>query len=193
VKLLFQVLFLQGYLWRDRFPAYFREGGIAWYNGDVVLLSIGLIFTTAGISVLAAGWVIAGMLILMFGAGFVLGNAQRLGLNRLGGSDAFWVSLEWSGGTLTVLGTLGIILRLILVGGWWPVTLLFLLILFFPEAPGIRRTWERYLFFADPAKNRHFLEDPISRNPLTFWFDTFFRLPWQVAKAIFHGSPMTTR
>jgi hypothetical protein len=126
-------------------------------------------------------------MIFLFGIGFILSNIQRLGLDKLGGSDAFWVSLSWTGGTTTVLGVVGVIVYSIAAQDWIRAGV-FVAFLVMPIAPAVNRMWRRYLFFFDPGRYAPLLEDDEIGNILGFWLDTFWRLPCQVAKTIISGN-----
>ena len=186
MKLWLQVLFAHGYLWRERFPDLF--GADAHLRGErpsLWQIAFGVFFLVAAIGNAVASLWERAAIFLFIGMDFAFPLVGLTRVNRLFGDAALWVSLSWATGVLALAGILVLIGLSLITGAWW-AALLFLAFLALPAAPTINGILSRYLFFADPRANAHWLEDHPIESARSFWVETCWRLPREVAQAMFH-------
>ncbi len=193
MKLWLQVLFAQGWLWRDRFPEAFPVARPQGSSGASVLwLVFGLLLVTGGAIALGGGYGSQAFSVLqvLTGAAFFLSNIGILRIHRLIGSNAFWVSLSWSSGTVALVGITGLVLVSAIEGYWiWTVLLVGMMAFCFSLTIGaIER---RYLFFSDPRTYGYLLDERQIESIREHWTETFWRLPGKVLKEMIRKPPPT--
>jgi len=115
MKLWLQVLFAQGYLWRDRFPESFEDTQCERWRPNALNLLWAISLITMGAMWIYYGSAIFGPTVLVTGIACLIGAADFFGLDRVVGSRAFWTSVSWACGALTVAG---FVLLLILSLAW---------------------------------------------------------------------------
>jgi len=184
MKLWLQVLFAQGYLWRDRFPEQFDyrplRRGVSW-----LMLIFGLSLVTWGIGLVVTGSPITGTLMVLTGSGFVVTNFESLGFYRLGGSAAFWISVGWGSVSAALVG-MASLFAVFLYGAVfdsiWALIGLVWIVGFIACCctASINAIECRYLFFASPRDNACMLEESGSQSIGQLWKETFWLLPRQI-------------
>jgi hypothetical protein len=186
MKLWLQVLFAQGYLWRGRFPQRFAEDAhLRGERPSLWQVIFGLFWLAAAFLVVRYDASLWALIYLTIGIGFSFPLLGILRIDRIFGSAALWVSLSWAFGVLALVGVLAMVVACALFGYWLGV-FLFLAFLAFPAAPTLNGILSRYLFFADPHSNAHLLEDHSIYSARTFVLETYWRLPSEVVRAMFH-------
>jgi hypothetical protein len=196
MKLWLQVLFAQGYLWRDRFPESFEYAKPDRWRPNALNLLWAASLVTLGAMWIYYGSAIFGPLLPVTGIAYLVGAADFLGLDRVVVSRAFWTSVSWACGALTVGG---FAVLLILSFAWQLTTVvngdsvsLGLAVVFVGSAGfmvffgsmSLHAIECRYLFFADPRINATMLDDP-EWNPRELWSDTYLHLPAKILKTVF--------
>jgi len=187
MKLWLQVLFAQGYLWRDRFPealepALERRGlTLLWLIFALVLPVLGVL------RMLDGSWTV-GVLFIVTGVGASLLNAVSVEVHRLRENLAFWTSLAW-GAAVLIGPVISLIVVLAIQGDWGFATLLLLTWAFFGTAQ-LHDIESRYLFFSDPTANQYLLAGWPESFP-RMWVETYWRLPIRIAQTMLgmEGSP----
>jgi hypothetical protein len=187
MKLLLQVVFAQGYLWRDRFPESFPDGTPHGSSPQPLWLAFALVIAASGSLALYHGSVLFGPVLLLTGLSLAVWSADSLGLKTRLGSRAFWTSVSWASGTLTTLG----FAMLLPLSVWaaiadplsfpfpwcWLVASACYMVFF--GSVGLHVLGRRYLFFAEPRKNAHLLEEP-NFSPGELWLDTYWNFPRRI-------------
>jgi hypothetical protein len=179
MKLWLQVLFAQGYLWRDRFPEEFPpDAHLRGERPSVFMFAFGLTFFALGVVSAYSGSRLFAGLCLLVGAGYMVSNIGVLRADRVLGSAAFWVSLSWASGAVALVGIVSLIVTSALYG-WWIGFVMLLGYMTLPGTVAIFGIQSRYLFFFDPTRNAHRVEFNIS-GARDLWIDTYWRLPRQI-------------
>jgi hypothetical protein len=186
MKLWLQVLFAQGYLWRDRFPDLFpADAHLSGERPSLWQIAFGLLFLVGGVlNALVYSPSLLTVIHISIGIGLSFPLIAALGLNRLFGDAALWVSLSWATGTLGLAGIVALVTYSFVTGSWLTVAL-FLAFLALPAAPTINGILSRYLFFADPHSNAHRLDDAPTDRAQNFWVETYWRLPLAAIRLMF--------
>ena len=194
MRLWLQVLFAQGYLWRQRLPEVFPARSPAGTsNWHLWWLLFGAALLAGGINgVVRYGAGVFDALMILTGAGFLLWNIEVLRMQRLIGSHAFWVSLSWGSGTIVLLGLLALTVTAALQGYWIYLGSFAAMIpcFFTPTANMLQR---RYLFFADTEKYGVLLDDDADVDGIWQYFThTYWRLPREVLTTMLRGNVTAT-
>ena len=186
MKLWFQVLFAHGYLWRRRFPDLFAaDAHLRGERPSLWQIAFGLFWLAGGVLSAAYDlWPWAAIYLAM-GIGFSFPLVGIVRVDRIFGDAAFWVTLSWATGVLALSGVFTLVIFCAITGKWLGA-LVFLGYLVLPAAPTTNGILSRYLFFAEPRSNADILErHPIDNAP-KFLADTYWRLPREAARTMFH-------
>ena len=185
MKLWLQVLFAQGYLWRDRFPAQFGEtstqkpkllGTVVW---GFLVPSLALL---AGWVELADGNLLSGLPAVALSVFWVLWSVSGRWVERLVGGKALWLSIHWATGFLAVIS---IVATLILppLENTWGLMPLALVLLLCSGTAYLRALQSNYLIFVSPEENAWRLTPPAPAKAgfVAAWrewlLETYWRLP----------------
>jgi hypothetical protein len=187
MKLWLQVVFAQGYLWRDRLPEQFRATKDStlrptWVNfAPLVLAVAGLLILFDG-----RGW---GLSAVAAGLGWFLFTAYPLRLDRAIASTELWLSITWSGGFLATAATASLVL-IGIASGDWELLLISLGLWLCAVTSWLRLVQANYLIFVDPEKNLWRL-DPAQNPPrhdwLGRWRDILTSTYWHLPRRILFG------
>jgi len=187
MKLWLQVLFAQGYLWRDRFPEQFSATKNSALRATWVTFAP-LAIALAGLLVLLDGrfW---GLSLALAGFAWFAFLAYPLRLDRVLRSTELWLSLTWGGGFLATLANGSLVLQAVLSGAL-DVLLISAGLWFCVATSWLRFVQANYLIFADPGRNVWRL-DPAQNPPNESWFhrlrDTFVTTYWHLPRKILFG------
>jgi hypothetical protein len=188
MKLLLQLLFVQGWLWRDRFPDEFRKAklehrGLAAYLVYLYLIfSIVLLFISIGF--LADGDLSRGVFLALLAAAWFLWalSSREFGTDASG--KEFRLSAIWATGFLFAVSVVAFLAMVIMTADWLllPPPIAFLLCLVTGWLRGIQGN---YLIFRDPVNNAWRLkqtrtETGLVRPLVNSWIETYWRLPLQI-------------
>lgn len=175
MKLWLQVLFAQGYLWRDRFPEAYADTGMrgralgSWLVFPITLLALGTINIASG----GVPWI--GVAMLATGAAWVMWRGTAIMLRRpLEGKREVVISMHWASG-LVVFVLLWLLIFGALASGAW---ILALIVIAFQIDPGSTWLWEiqnNYLLFRDPTNSRW----RVDAQPRTGWVS-----PWTLVATL---------
>lgn len=190
MKLLLQVLFTQGYLWRMRCPEEFGGVSSEKWHPNVWNVAYAAALVSMGALSIYYGSLIFGPLLLFTGIAFVVWAADFFGLNKIVGSRAFWTSVSWACGALTIGGFMLLLVLSIawqsrlLIDGSVSLGLGFLLLfsssfMAFYGSMVLHAFECRYLYFADPIGSGAMLDEP-DWSPRELWVDTYRHLPRQI-------------
>ncbi len=185
MKLLLQVLFAQGWLWRDRFPHSYAEAKVE-HRGTIgyFMLLLSAVLLLMGILSIADGDLSRGILVPVAGTGLLWALSSR-GLRADVGRKELRLSVMWALGFLFSVSVFGLLLVALVTADWWLLLLTLWLIVCFVTGwlHGIQRN---YLIFRDPANNAWRLEEP-KEPPKGFIraytdaiVETYWRLPRQI-------------
>jgi hypothetical protein len=199
MKLGLQVLFTQGYLWRDRFPARF-DVATGMQPSLVGTLVWGIFVPSAilvgAVGALGDGDFAAGILALILVASWIVWTAASRWFDRLAGGKALWLSVYWASGSVMVVMLVAVTLAAPLAGKW--ALTLFGVSLLLCCATGYLNALQRnYLMFAHPEDDAHVLTAPTSVKMgfIAAWrawlIETYWRLPRQILAGVDKSSPPT--
>lgn len=191
MKLWLQVLFAQGWLWRDRFPdALPQEPDTSKWSPSWWNLAFAVSLIALGGMWISYGDLTFGSLTLLSGVAYAVSSGDAFGLEKVAGTQAFWTSVSWGSGALTVAGFLVLLILSLAWQIWYVVdgspslglavvSIASASFMVFFGSMSLRAIECRYLFFADSKRNAHLLEDvEFSANEL--WLDPYWRLPKQI-------------
>ncbi len=185
MKLWLQVLFAQGYLWRDRFPEAFAEAKVEHRSTTGYLIHlIFAVMLLMGIWSIADGDLSWGILVPVAGT-WLLWALSSHGLRTDVGRKELWLSAVWALGFLFSVSIIGLLLVVLVTADWWLLLLtLWLIVCYFTG--WLRGIQCNYLIFRDPANNAWRLEGP-KEPPKGFMraytdaiVETYWRLPRQI-------------
>ena len=186
MKLLLQLLFAQGWLWRDRFPEVFAEAKVEHHRTIgyfIILLSVVLLLLM-GILSIANGDLSRGILVPVAGT-WLLWTLSHRGLRADVRQKELRLSVMWALGFLLSVSVFGLLLVALAAAEWWLLLVALWLIVCFVTGwlRGIQRS---YLIFRYPAEYAWMLDDPKQppKGLITPYADviveTFWRLPRQI-------------
>jgi len=192
MKLWFQVLFAQGYVWRDRLPDALTKleaepKKIRLPNLIPLLMIALVVLALAG----GAEWTTA-IPVLILSVSWFLFLSYPLRPNRRLGSTELWISVAWAGGFLASISAVVLVITTLATGSWG------LLVLCVGAWLGIVTPWLRgveanYLILADPVDNSWRLDpqlNPRSGIPAT-WRFMITEAYWRLPRRIFFGAKVT--
>ncbi len=185
MKLLLQVLFVQGWLWRDRFPEVFAEAKVEHrgITGYLILL-LSAVLLLMGILSVADGDLSRGILAPVAGTWLLWALSSR-GLRADVGRKELRLSVMWALGFFFSVSVFGLLLVALVTADWWLLLLTFALLVCWVTGwlHGIQGS---YLLFRDPVNNAWRLEGP-KEPPKGFMraytdavVETYWRLPRQI-------------
>jgi hypothetical protein len=185
MKLLLQVLFAQGWLWRDRFPHIYAKAKVE-HRGAIgyLILLLSAVLLLMGILSIADGDLSRGILVPVAGT-WLLWALSSHGLRADVGRKELRLSVVWALGFLFAVSICGLLLVGLVTVDWWLLLLTFVFIVCFVTGwlRGIQRI---YLLFRDPANNAWRLEGP-KEPPKGFMraytdaiVETYWRLPREI-------------
>jgi hypothetical protein len=188
MKLWLQVLFAQGWLWRDRFPEQFAATKKPPLRATWVTFTP-LVITVAGLLVMLDGrwW---GLSVAAAGFGWFLFIAYPLRLDHVIGSTELWLSITWGSGFLTTAATASLIPMAVLTGDW-EVLLVSLGLWLCAVTTWLRFVQANYLIFADPEGNSWRLDpeqNPRRPDRLGRWRDVLTLTYWHLPRQILFGT-----
>ncbi len=185
MKLLLQVLFAQGWLWRDRLPEVFAEAKVE-HRGTIgyLILLLFAVLLLMGILSIADGDLSRGILVPVAGT-WLLRALSSHGLRADVGRKELRLSVVWALGFLFSVSIFGLLLVALVTADWWLLLLTLWLIVCFVTG-WLRGIQCNYLIFRDPANNAWRLEGP-KEPPKGFMrvytdaiVETYWRLPRQI-------------
>jgi len=178
MRLWLQVLFAQGYLWREQSPQFWsaRDSGKWSPHGFDMLRAVA--FSGIGVFLAIIGSAVYGLVIAIAGAAMAIAHGDSFGLKRFFGSRAFWLSVNWAAGTLA-LGGLAAVLVLSVAFGIWRVAAPVFLFWVFAGTEMLRDMQRHYLFFAG---RRQYIDPPggESDDRSDLYVETYWLLPREI-------------
>lgn len=185
MKLLLQLLFAQGWLWRDRFPEVFVKAKVE-HRGTIgyLMLLLSAVLLLMGILSIADGDLSRGILVPVAGTWLLWALSYR-GLRADVGRKELRLSVMWALGFLFSVSVFGLLLVALVTADWWLLLLTFWLIVCLVTIwlRGIQRS---YLIFRYPAEYAWMLDDPKQppKGLIAPYADaiveTYWRLPRQI-------------
>lgn len=186
MKLWLQVLFGQGYLWRDRFPASYNRPAGQGGNLQVLSLAWSAVFLMLSVRNALDGSLAVAAISIVTSLAFMASTLHGFPFLQSLRNHPFWVSVAWAGVSVALLGVLASIAASILIEAWaW--VLILSAFLAFCAAGMVNQPERRYLFFCDPGENIDALMAESTRGIVGYWRETYWRLPRQTLKAMFRG------
>ncbi len=185
MKLLLQVLFVQGWLWRDRFPQQFAETKLE-HRGLAPYLWI----------ILPAALLLASFLALATGETWAIGLTFTAGAWLLWSLSSRWlsvdasrkelrISINWALGFLFCISVL-LLLALALATSVWPLIPLAFVLIVCLVTGWMRAVQRNYLLFRQPDEYAWVLDGPGEQPKglvapfATAITDAYWRLPKQI-------------
>ncbi len=185
MKLVLQVLFSQGWLWRDRFPEVFAEAKVE-RRGTIgyLMLLLSAVLLLMGILSIADGDLSRSILVPVAGT-WLLWSLSYRGLRADVGRKELRLSVMWALGFLFSVSVFGLLLVALVTADWWLLLLTFWLVVCIVTIwlRGIQRS---YLIFHYPAEYAWMLDDPKQppKGLIAPYADaiveTYWRLPRQI-------------
>jgi hypothetical protein len=183
MKLLLQLVFVQGWLWRHCFPEVFvraktQRMNIGWW----VILPMLLVLV--GVAQLAEEAWSAGVPLLAFGVLWLIWQASSRGIHEKTGKKEFRISLSWGSGFVFMVMLLGSTAVAVVTANW-PLLLLSVAVFLCSGSGWLRGIEANYIFFRDPTNNMWRLEDRppekgLVRPLVNLWVETYWRLPSEI-------------
>jgi len=197
VRLALQVMFAQGYLWRDRFPGYLesKQGHVSMHW---LALGMGAVFLAAGSVGVIDGDIVLYVLYLPMGVAFLAGSWNGFGVSGKIGSRAFWVSFSWAAGTIGIMCMfleMAIALSIAIVDERFQSVIIFSTLALFLLLPGlwtILQIERRILFFSDPVRNASVLQDGMIHSLVGAWKEAFIFNPLWIGRMIINRSRVSS-
>jgi len=152
MKLWLQVLFAQGYLWRDRFPDAYAVTQIKgrllgwWLFYPVVLVVLGGSRIPWG-----AAWL--GVITLAAGALWVVWRVSALMLQRRITRRALVISIHWASGFMVFI-LLWLLVPASVAADDWGLALVSIALQVDPSSTWLWEVQNNYLLFRDPSRNQ---------------------------------------
>jgi hypothetical protein len=184
VKLWLQVLFAQGWLWRDRFPEKFREANThkrswLWW---MLLLWVPAVWAIAATGMGDRATLSA--LALANAFVWLVWQCALLLIRQNVSQKALRISVHWIAG-LATYALLALSLAAGMVAGEWQLIMWSAILLTCSASYWLRGVQDNYLLFRDPANNAWRLdggpaEKGLFRPLINTWQDTYWRLPRQI-------------
>ncbi len=185
MKLLLQMLFVQGWLWRDRLPEVFAQAKeqqirIGWGHVTPILFLL-----ISVLEITESRWGSATLLVII-AASLVLWRNHLFQLDRIAGGKELWISVSWASG-LVVAASLVILLVMAPLTSAWAALALAAAGLYVYGTGWLHGMESNYLLFADPANNAWRLEAQETtqkgfiRPRLHLLAETYWRLPRQIS------------
>lgn len=185
MKLLLQVLFAQGWLWRDRFPDAFTKTKAEHHGLSAFLLQIFPIVVLAGSTGLLAFGEEEGLFVTPMAVIWVAWSLSSRGLSVEVSWKELRISLTWTLGFLFSISVFAMLAGTLIAAEWELLPLGFWLAVCF--ATGCLRGIQRsYLIFRYPAKYAWMVDDPKQppKGLIAPYTDaiveTYWRLPRQI-------------
>lgn len=189
MKLWLQVLFVQGWLWRDRLPEEFLKAKVEYHGLAAYLIYLYLILSTVllfmSIGLLADGELSRGVFLALLAAAWFLWSLSSREFGTDASGKEFRISALWATGFLFAVSVFGLLAVALVTADWWLVP--FPIVLLVCWVTGwLRGIQGNYLLFRDPVNNAWRLE--ASKQPPKGFMrsyadaivDTYWRLPREI-------------
>ena len=184
MKLLLQLLFVQGWLWRDRFPEVLARSKVQHTRIGQLLVIAPILLLLVGATQIADSASSEGAALLALGGSWLLWYISSLGISEGTRWKEARSSASWATGFLFLV-TLFASIGVGVVTQDWSLLPAYFLFLLCPGSSWMRAIQANYLFFRDPADNAWRLEEqPAERGLLrpliNLWVETYWRLPSEI-------------
>ena len=186
MKLWLQVLFAQGWLWRERFPDKFAEAAVERrpLRGWLFVLFVAAIWVIVAFAQVERGRAWVGALGLVVGLVWVIWQASAPTIRKGVKAKEFRVSLHWAAGFVAyVLVALSALVGIVVME--WPLVMWSAILMFCSASHWLRGIQNNYLLFLDPVANAKRLElPPLGKGFITpvarLVADAYWWLPKQI-------------
>ncbi len=182
MRLLFRVLFLQGWLLRERFPHAFpiREPR---QQPDRFVFVVVLVAAALGLVDLVEGQLATGVPLIVLGVAWILHHGCWLRLDRLLRADELWLSISW-GTPVLMEAILVALIPIAIVQRVWSLVALAVICLAWLGTPWLYHLQRRFLFFRDGIDDSAGATGPNGETSCALnsnvWSDAYWRLPKQI-------------
>ena len=193
MKLWLQVLFAQGYLWRDTFPDELQKVKAEPRKIRLpTLIPLAMIVLVSLALVGDAEWTTA-VPVLTLSLGWFMFRSYPLRADTLVGTLEFWISATWAGGAIALISAVVLAITTLATGSWG------LVLLCMGAWLGIVTPWLRgveanYLILADPVDNSWRLDPQLNPRPSgipSTWRFMISEAYWRLPRQIFFGAKVT--